>query len=253
MEPIDVSSPTGLFILTLTTAPTLVFVAPGASASLYNEAMATGLEAKIATEVKRGFIDSSSVEWTEPRIRKGLRHYLEQLGWDDAVPRPGYYLTVGDQLLGYDPGLPSLGKDWLAIALGAGAEWFAAKYGARTEATFMKAGLGYGPAQRAADFFADAYRDWRSFQSSRSDDRQRRRQRQAAADESAVSDAYRLFELDHGADLSELKKARKRLALKAHPDRSTDDADRERRNRLMIEINAAYDVLERHMKRTKAA
>jgi len=63
----------------------------------------------------------------------------------------------------------------------------------------------------------------------------------------AEIDYYEVLELSRGCDSSQIKKAYRRLALKYHPDRNSDDKEAEEKFKL---INEAYQVLSDESKRS---
>jgi DnaJ-domain-containing protein 1 len=64
-----------------------------------------------------------------------------------------------------------------------------------------------------------------------------------------VISAYHKLNLGPGADLEEVRKKRRELVKRYHPDRFVDPEQRKRAERLTAEINAAHDVIERYLVR----
>ena len=65
-----------------------------------------------------------------------------------------------------------------------------------------------------------------------------------------VISAYHRLNLVAGADLEEIRKKRRELVKRYHPDRFVDPEQRRRAERLTAEINAAHDVIERYLLRS---
>jgi len=61
--------------------------------------------------------------------------------------------------------------------------------------------------------------------------------------------AYHRLGLGPGADLGEVRRKRRELVKRYHPDRFVDSQQRKRAERLTAEINAAHDTIERHLLR----
>lgn len=64
-----------------------------------------------------------------------------------------------------------------------------------------------------------------------------------------VLKAYERLGLDTGANLEEVRKKRRELVKRYHPDRFSDPDKRVRAERLTSEINAAHDTVARHLMR----
>lgn len=64
-----------------------------------------------------------------------------------------------------------------------------------------------------------------------------------------VLKAYERLGLDTGAGLEEVRKKRRELVKRYHPDRFADPDKRVRAERLTSEINAAHDTIARHLLR----
>lgn len=64
-----------------------------------------------------------------------------------------------------------------------------------------------------------------------------------------VLKAYERLGLDTGANLEEVRKKRRELVKRYHPDRFSDPDKRVRAERLTSEINAAHDTIARHLAR----
>ena len=62
-----------------------------------------------------------------------------------------------------------------------------------------------------------------------------------------VVSAYHKLGLGTGAGMEEVGKKRRELVKRYHPDRFSDPEQRKRAERLTAEINAAHDVVERHL------
>ena len=62
-----------------------------------------------------------------------------------------------------------------------------------------------------------------------------------------VLKAYDRLGLDTGADLEEVRRKRRDLVKRYHPDRFSDPDKRVRAERLTSEINAAHDTIARHL------
>lgn len=65
-----------------------------------------------------------------------------------------------------------------------------------------------------------------------------------------VLSAYHRLGLGAGASPEEVRKKRRELVKRYHPDRFVDPEQRKRAERLTAEINAAHDVLERYLLRS---
>jgi hypothetical protein len=61
--------------------------------------------------------------------------------------------------------------------------------------------------------------------------------------------AYHRLGLGAGSSLEEANKKRRDLVKRYHPDRYAEPGQRERAERLTAEINAAHDIIERHLLR----
>jgi DnaJ-domain-containing protein 1 len=61
--------------------------------------------------------------------------------------------------------------------------------------------------------------------------------------------AYNRLGLDAGSSLDEANRKRRELVKRYHPDRFVEPGQRVRAERLTAEINAAHDVIERHLLR----
>jgi DnaJ-domain-containing protein 1 len=61
--------------------------------------------------------------------------------------------------------------------------------------------------------------------------------------------AYRRLDLGSGTGLEEVRRRRRELVKRYHPDRFVDPKQRKRAERLTAEINAAHDVVERYLLR----
>jgi len=61
--------------------------------------------------------------------------------------------------------------------------------------------------------------------------------------------AYHRLGLDTGSSLDEANRKRRELVKRYHPDRFVEPGQRVRAERLTAEINAAHDVIERHLLR----
>ena len=61
--------------------------------------------------------------------------------------------------------------------------------------------------------------------------------------------AYHKLNLEPGADLEEVRRKRRELVKRCHPDRFADPEQRRRAERLTAEINAAHDLIERYLLR----
>ncbi len=61
--------------------------------------------------------------------------------------------------------------------------------------------------------------------------------------------AYHRLGLGAGSSLEEANKKRRELVKRYHPDRFVDAEQRTRAERLTAEINAAHDIIERHLLR----
>lgn len=64
-----------------------------------------------------------------------------------------------------------------------------------------------------------------------------------------VISAYHRLGLDAGSPLEEVNRKRRELVKRYHPDRFVNPGQRERAEVLTAEINAAHDVIERHLLR----
>ncbi len=65
-----------------------------------------------------------------------------------------------------------------------------------------------------------------------------------------VISAYHKLSLGPGAGLEEVRRKRRELVKRCHPDRFADPDQRKRAERLTAEINAAHDVIERYLLRS---
>lgn len=64
-----------------------------------------------------------------------------------------------------------------------------------------------------------------------------------------VRRAYRVLELEPGADLAAVKKAYRRQQQRYHQDRFADDPEKEQKaRRVSTEVNLAYERLQRYLK-----
>jgi len=61
--------------------------------------------------------------------------------------------------------------------------------------------------------------------------------------------AYHRLGLDAGSPLEEVRRKRRELVKRYHPDRFVDPRQRERAERLTAEINAAHDIIGRYLLR----
>jgi len=61
--------------------------------------------------------------------------------------------------------------------------------------------------------------------------------------------AYHRLGLDAGSSLDEANRKRRELVKRYHPDRFVEPKQRARAERLTAEINAAHDIIERHLLR----
>ena len=61
--------------------------------------------------------------------------------------------------------------------------------------------------------------------------------------------AYHRLGLGAGSSLDEANRKRRELVKRYHPDRFAEPGQRARAERLTAEINAAHDVIERHLLR----
>ena len=61
--------------------------------------------------------------------------------------------------------------------------------------------------------------------------------------------AYHKLNLEPGADLEEVRRKRRELVKRCHPDRFADPEQRRRAEGLTAEINAAHDTIERYLLR----
>lgn len=66
-----------------------------------------------------------------------------------------------------------------------------------------------------------------------------------------VLKAYERLGLDTGANLEEVRRKRRELVKRYHPDRFSDPEKRVRAERLTSEINAAQDTIARHLTRSR--
>ena len=64
-----------------------------------------------------------------------------------------------------------------------------------------------------------------------------------------VITAYQRLNLGPGANLEEVRRKRRELVKRYHPDRFADPEQRKRAERLTAEINAAHDTIERYLLR----
>ena len=64
-----------------------------------------------------------------------------------------------------------------------------------------------------------------------------------------VITAYHLLDLGAGSPLEEVRKRRRELVKRHHPDRFVNPEQRRRAEKLTAEINAAHDIIERHFLR----
>ncbi|MDP8950750.1 MAG: J domain-containing protein [Actinomycetota bacterium] len=62
--------------------------------------------------------------------------------------------------------------------------------------------------------------------------------------------AYHRLGLDANADLEEVRRKRRELVKRYHPDRFVDPEQRKRAEKLTAEINAAHDMVERYVLRS---
>lgn len=62
-----------------------------------------------------------------------------------------------------------------------------------------------------------------------------------------VISAYHKLNLGPGTDLEEVRRKRRELVKRYHPDRFVDPEQRKRAERLTAEINAAHDIIERYL------
>lgn len=66
--------------------------------------------------------------------------------------------------------------------------------------------------------------------------------------------AYRVLELEPGADLAAVKKAYRRQQQRYHQDRYADDPEKEQKaRRVSTELNLAYERLQRHLRGERGA
>ena len=61
--------------------------------------------------------------------------------------------------------------------------------------------------------------------------------------------AYHRLGLDAGSSLEDVRRRRRELIKRCHPDRFVDPEQRKRAERLTAEINAAHDIIEHHLLR----
>lgn len=66
-----------------------------------------------------------------------------------------------------------------------------------------------------------------------------------------VLTAYHRLGLGAGSSLEEANRKRRELVKRYHPDRFADPEQRARAENLTAEINAAHDIIERHLTRVK--
>jgi DnaJ-domain-containing protein 1 len=64
-----------------------------------------------------------------------------------------------------------------------------------------------------------------------------------------VLTAYNRLGLDAGSSLEDVRRRRRELIKRCHPDRFVDPGQRKRAERLTAEINAAHDTIEHHLLR----
>ncbi len=66
-----------------------------------------------------------------------------------------------------------------------------------------------------------------------------------------VISAYHRLDLGPGAGLEEVRRKRRELVKRCHPDRFADPGQRKRAEKLTAEINAAHDAIERYLLKSR--
>ncbi|MFN7014536.1 MAG: J domain-containing protein, partial [Bacteroidia bacterium] len=160
---------------------------------------------------------------------------------------PGYYLFKDSRLVGYHPGTfdiskldPSVQKTtlWFGIAMGvlSGITTKSFATGLLTFSAVMDASTGM-----------NIFKFFKEILESKSELDIRRRQKIVFLTE--IDKAYALLRVSKTATDEEVKKAWKRMLVEFHPDKSKDD--KEKRTKLTVSINEAYEIIMSHRKAVK--
>lgn len=214
----------------------------------FNGTLNSQLNQFFKSSISIGFLNIDSLNYSDIFVQSLIGEKMINIGLDgsDSV-LPGYYLFKDSLLVGYHPGTfdiskldPSVQKTtlWFGIAMGvlSGITTKSFATGLLTFSAVMDASTGM-----------NIFKFFKEILESKSELDIRRRQKIVFLTE--IDKAYALLRVSKTATDEEVKKAWKRMLVEFHPDKSKDD--KEKRTKLTVSINEAYEIIMSHRKAVK--
>lgn len=210
----------------------------------FNYILKTQLQHRFQDRINLGLMDLSKVDHNNRTINEFVKTWMPKIGLPPSNSIfPGYYLFKNGKLIAHHAGTIDRSE------VDANLQGMAAIIGAITGLivgiaekdtwkgleAFLKT-MEAPQAFKVLTFFTQVLGEKNSSES-------RQRQEEVFSDE--LENAYKLLGVTPSATDEEIKKAWKSLQLKFHPDMTQDSNEKERRTKLIAEINNARDLIKK--------
>lgn len=215
----------------------------------FNGTLNTQLNQFFKTTITIAGLNIESLNYNDVFLQSLIGEKMINIGLESSDSMlPGYYLFKESRLVGYHSGTfdiskldPSVQKTtfWFGIAMGvlSGITTKSFATGLLTFSAVMDTSTGM-----------NIFKFFKEILESKSEVDIRRRQKVVFLKE--IDKAYALLRVSKTSSDEEVKKAWKRMLVEFHPDKSKDD--KEKRTKLTVSINEAYEIIIRHRKASKS-
>lgn len=215
----------------------------------FNATLNSQLNQFFKTSISIGLINIQNLNYDDIFIQSLIGEKMINIALESSDSMlPGYYLFKESRLVGYHPGTFDISKldpdvqkttFWFGIIMGvlSGITTKSFATGLLTFSTVMDASTGM-----------NIFKFFKEILESKSEVDIRRRQKIVFLTE--IDKAYALLRVSKTASDQEVKKAWKRMLVEFHPDKSKDD--KEKRTKLTVNINEAYEIIMSHRKASKS-